>query len=232
MAFKEVPIIRGFTEIKDIFLAAKEFGCHILGGYARYCCSPRKSGLAFPGDIDIYAENQTHFDQMGVWLEKNGFTPEHKSPMAWSFKAGAGSQHEYTPKVQLIKPMEQGRIVTEGSLEKILSNFDFSVIRIGLLNERTALADEDFIEDEKKKRLRIKNIHCPISSMVRCMKYARKGYFMRSAEAMKLFQDWDGRDEVYRGGVIDLLERLGDDPKKSKLTKKEKEELSWLLYVD
>jgi hypothetical protein len=60
------------------------------------------------------------------------------------------------------------------------------------------------------------------------MKYARKGYYMRPIESMKLFQDWQNRPEEYRQRIIQLF----GDGKMGSLSKQEVDELEALLRVD
>ncbi len=234
MAFVKVPVIRGIKEISTVLAATQDTGCYIFGGYARYCCSQRTKYIPKAGDLDIYAPNKGGFDAMWSQLQHWGFTKKHESNVALTLAyLGEDIRFKLMPNVQLIKPVERGAIVAKGSLERILSNFDFTVIRIGLLGTDWALADEDFVEDEKKLRISIKNIHCPISSTIRCMKYAKKGYYIRPTEMMKLFQDWDARPPEYREDIIGLLERvvmLKEQGKK--LTDEEVDKLRWLLYFD
>ena len=112
------------------------------------------------------------------------------------------------PTLQLIKPVEEGAIVAVGEMEDILNNFDFTVVRCGLISSTEIMADIDFLKDEQKHILRIKNIHCPISSMLRCMKYSRKGYCIKPMEVLKLFADWDNRNDEYKERLYDFLNAL------------------------
>ena len=122
--------------------------------------------------------------------------------------------------MQLIKPMEEGVIITKGDVEIILQNFDFTVVRIGLVNQTCALADADFLHDEAKKFLRIKNIHCPISSTYRVMKYNRKGYWPSTGQIVKLFLDWDDRTPEYKSKIIEFLNKT--DPTADEIDEMEK----------
>jgi len=92
-----------------------------------------------------------------------------------------------------------------------------------------ALVDADFMHDEEKKILRIKNIHCPISSTLRCMKYARKGYWLPPMQCCRLFIDWEERDEEYREKIIEFLKKsdMGEG-----LTKADIEEMEALMRID
>jgi hypothetical protein len=114
-------------------------------------------------------------------------------------------------------------------VEEVLGNFDFTIVRVALNPDRkTATAWASFIEDDKKGLLRLLNIHCPISSLLRVCKYARKGYYCRPAEAMKLFADWDARSPDYKSKMFDLFQKRNF----GEITKDEIEELEKLLHID
>ena len=70
---------------------------------------------------------------------------------------------------------------------------DFTVARIVLVDENIALADADFLIDEQKRRLVIRNIVCPISGVRRVSKYTTKGYSCTSVEIVKLFAEFMDR---------------------------------------
>jgi hypothetical protein len=133
------------------------------------------------------------------------------------------------PRVNLIRPIEEGRIKTTGTIEEILNNFDFSVTRAALISPTEGLVDEHFMEDEANGRLRIMNIHCPISSLLRSIKYCKKGYWLTSLEACKLFVDWEARDSDYRRNIIDTLTRINSE---NKPTQQELNELYRLMRID
>lgn len=98
------------------------------------------------------------------------------------------------------------------------------------------MVDDQFEDDELHGLLRLKNIHCPISSLLRCCKYARKGYFLCPAEALKLFIDWTERGEEYRTRMIELFSESSkgkvskDNP--DGMTQEEIDELESLLRID
>lgn len=91
-----------------------------------------------------------------------------------------------------------------------------------------AIADDEFSDDEKNTFIRIKNIHCPISSTIRCMKYARKGYFVGPAQVLKLFLDWNVRGPEYQSRMVTLFQ----SSQMGQITQKEIDELEDLLRVD
>lgn len=221
-------IVRGLTEIGPIWPLIEDNNGMILGGYARYCVSPKKKPVD-PGDVDIYVRSDEAFEAMKKGLVDLGFEVRHENAVALTFESPEEGPVSTVPPPQLIKPENKGAIVATGTNEEILASFDFTIVRVGITNTTDALADADFEHDEKYGLLRIKNIHCPVSSLLRCMKYARKGYFLRPAEAMKLFMDWDNRDDEYRARLVELFTK-GEGP--GQMTREEIDELECLLRID
>ncbi len=236
MSFVKVPILRGFTEIQNLYKLVIPLRGMICGGYARYCCSPLHKPVETI-DIDIYPFDEESYKNIKNSLDSVGFKEHRDSVNAMTYKLHEDNLYLATPKVQLIKPMKEGKIVSFGTVEEILSNFDFTITRACLISETECLVDEDFMKDEKSKTLKLKNIHCPVSSTLRCMKYARKGYWLPPSECIKLFLDWSERGEDYRVKLIDLFKKAEtfDESKPegtTGLTKEEIEELEALLHID
>ena len=238
MAFSRVPLLRGFTEIRLLFELCEQFGATICGGYARYCASPKPTDkVVRAGDVDLFPHNTDATAKILDALKAMGFVVQHENDVSITMKApkeAVGIQHFPTP--QIIKPVIQGAIVTLGTTEEILDNFDFSIVRAAIVSPSEVLVDDDFLEDETHNVLRLKNIHCPISSTLRCCKYARKGYWMRPSEALKLFIDWSNRSDEYRTRMIELFTQshLGkvsaENP--NGMTQADIDELESLLRVD
>ncbi len=226
-----VPIIRGFYEIEHIYKIAMQTGSSICGGYPRYMCSPRKDP-AIAGDVDVFPGDQKTFENVVSLVKLMGYTTKHENDVSLTFANPENGIHAYHPTVQVIKPVTEGRIVTAGNQEEILNNFDFTVVRIAIKDQFSCIADDDFLEDEKKKHLVFKNIHCPISSLIRANKYARKGYYLSPKESLKLFQDWDGRSEEYRKRIIELFQTSAEATEENKMSQKEVDELEALLRID
>jgi len=171
-------------------------------------------------------------------LQEMGFVVRYENHVSITMKAAEDKQDqlEHIPTPQIIKPVIEGKIVTLGTEEEIINNFDFSIVRAAILSPTEVLVDEDFEEDEKHHLLRLKNIHCPISSLLRCCKYARKGYFMRPAEALKLFNDWVDRGEEYRVRILELFKTSAfgekDEGNPNGISREEIDELEALLRID
>lgn len=235
----ETKVIRGFSEIESIYKLIYGtddescdplFGVYMCGGYIRYMCSPHPNP-AKPGDLDIYFEEKRTMNILIDALKLREFTIKHENEISITFAKITDHKNLFfgTPNIQLIKPIKDGAIVATGSMSEILSNFDFTVVRAGLVSPRTALVDADFLHDEENRILRIKNIHCPISSTLRCMKYSAKGYWLPPLQCCKLFIDWEDRTDEYRMKIIESLKIM---EKGEGLTKKEVDEMERLMRID
>lgn len=225
--FVNIRILRGFTEIESLFNSVSECGGFICGGYVRWMCSPRKDPIP-ASDVDIYCPTFEIFTKI---KEQISLGKRHENEVSFTFNRPDDINSPYfaAPAIQLIKPMREGRVVTDGPLEEIISNFDFSVIRLAILDEKTALADADYLHDELRLILRLKNIHCPVSSTLRCCKYAKKGYWLPPTQALRLFIDWDNRDEDYKIKLLDFLDKAKEG---EGLSQKEIDELEAMMRID
>jgi hypothetical protein len=240
---KTIPLRRGFTEIAPFydlcFDADGRRRAVICGGYARYCASPKPTPRVVPADdCDLFPLDETASEQIKQALEAVGYEVRHENHVSITMKPTNEKADElaYLPTPQIIKPVVEGRIVTTGSMEEILENFDFTIVRAAIISATEVMVDEDFEEDEAHGVLRLKNIHCPVSSLLRCCKYARKGYFLRPAQALKLFIDWNERGWEYQSRIIDLFTHsaLGAQSEENPdgMTQEEIDELEALLRID
>jgi len=233
--FVYVPCVRGLEQIDSILNLLRGVNAFICGGYARYCVSPNEGRrLVKAGDVDIYCHDEETFDYLYQHFKANELEIRFDTDVALTYKKTKDKDSLYygCPVIQLIKPIDQGAIVASGDMETILRNFDFTVIRCGIVEMDDgyyALVDVDFMEDEGKKRLRIKNIHCPISSLLRFMKYGSKGYKARPSQIAKLFADWDARSDDYRVRLMNLFQEGGE---LGELSPAEIDELESLLRID
>lgn len=236
---KTIPLRRGFYEISELFALCQSAGATICGGYARYCASPRPTAkLIIAGDADLFPHSENASKILLTALLKMGFEIAHENHVSISMKPKKDSEEKlvHIPTPQIIKPMIEGKIVTLGTTEEILENFDFTIVRAAILSPTEVMVDDQFEDDEAHGLLRLKNIHCPISSLLRCCKYARKGYFLRPSEALKLFIDWTERGEEYRTRMIELFSESSkgkvskDNP--DGMTQEEIDELESLLRID
>lgn len=230
----QIPILRGVFEITRLLNLRDLCGGRIIGGYARWACSQRESPV-HANDIDVFpiAEGERTPDliyaQWVAALQSEGLKVRHENEISITYEKPETGPYMACPAIQIIKPTREGAIITEGTLEDVLGHFDFTVVRVALNPDRlTATAWASFIEDDKKGLLRLLNIHCPISSLLRVCKYARKGYYCRPAEAMKLFADWETRSPEYKQRMFALFQKGGFGD----ISKEEIDELERLLNVD
>lgn len=232
--FETVKLVRGFSMIRTLWSIMQEVNnkykneCFICGGYARWCASP-KYNPAMPHDLDIYCEDKNIFNTLIGKLSNVPLSIEHENDMAITFKHPNEGEFHTIPPIQVIKPMTKGAIVTDGGMVNVLSNFDFTIVRAGILTPTQVLVDADFLHDEVGTILRLKNIHCPVSSLLRCIKYTSKGYWLSPTESLKLFEDWMNRPPEYRDKIVGLVNKLIAD---GELSKKEVEELEALMRID
>lgn len=235
----EVPVVRCKVEVKSIIKYLKGHNAWVCGGFARYVTSPHVEPKK-TGDIDIYCESEEVYNTLMKKLEDDGFTKKYTNPVAVCYHKDTMPRPDFASyEINLIKPIREGKIVTNGKIEDILANFDFSVTRVALKSKKMAVADEHYIEDETKLFLRVGNIHCPISSVLRIAKYYNKGYWTKITEVVKLFKDWDGRGKEYQSSILDLASVLMNDPVSNKEEnelfkdpKKAAEKLYLMMRVD
>lgn len=234
VGWTQIPVMRGIFEVEPLLDLCDKTGGQIIGGYARYCCSQRETPVkALDCDIFPIGEDEEAskavYEGLKAALTGAGLKIKHENNVSITFEKATTPPYNKCPVIQLIKPITEGAIVTQGTTEQILDNFDFTIVRVALNKDRkTATAWASFLNDENKKSLRILNIHCPISSLLRIMKYGRKGYYMRPVESLKLFNDWEQRSPEYKQRMQELFltGKLG------KLSKQEIDELEALLRVD
>lgn len=231
--FVQIPILRGFQEIACLWELAQQFNSMICGGYARYCCSQTRHPPQ-ASDVDLFPQSDDASAKLVEAIKKIGFEVKHENEISVTFahlKEHADPKWLVCPSIQVIKPVLQGAIVTVGTMEDILNNFDFTIVRVGLLSPNTALADADFVADDKGWKLRLKNIHCPISSTLRCVKYSKKGFWLSAMETTKLFVDWTERGPEYQTKLLDLIAKM-KGPDGSEPSKEDIEELEKLMNID
>ena len=232
--FEVVPLRRGFDVIRPLWKILNEVkiatnkDCFILGGYARYCASPNKKPVEAK-DIDIYCEEESIFEVLKAKLLSVGLEQRHENNISLTYEDKKEGDFAYMLPIQLIKPVREARVISFGDRKTILENFDFSVIRAAIQSGSEVMVDADFLHDENHRLLRLKNIHCPVSSTLRCMKYSRKGYFLRPFECLKFFIDWSDRPDEYRIKLIEFLEKAAEN---DGLTQEEVDELEAMMRID
>ena len=174
----------------------------------RNCISENKEPVP-AGDIDVYCFDEYEYRKAReILIHMKDYTQKLVTSRAVTYAPKEGTVGKH---IQLIQPVVDGRMITMGLVREVLDNFDFTVARAAIFwngNEWGAMADEDFQEHEKKNKLKIKNIHCPVGTMNRVTKYIRKGYSINQLELVKLFLDWETRDQGYKSAIAEGAMRL------------------------
>jgi hypothetical protein len=175
-----IPVRRGVWEIEPILKLCDRHEGRVMGGYARYVCSPRSEPVK-PRDIDVFpvgvAAPDHIFDALYRAFLIGGFSIIAETTMSITFDNPGAPKFFGLPNVQLIKPFRNSMIATCGRLETVLGTFDFSVTRVALnLDRRTAVACRHFVEDEDAMRLRVLHIASAASHQRRLKSYLDRGY--------------------------------------------------------
>jgi len=156
-------------------------------------CSPSVNPVQ-TADVDIFSPDMARLDALEARLLDMGYTrhPSLHTEMAKTLVQP--SLPSPLSHVQLVLPRHTAHMDTSvANVEQLLSKLDFTVARAAVVSPTLALVDEDFAEDERHRRLRIRHIVCPISSVRRMVKYGSKGYRARMLEITKLFAEWSTR---------------------------------------
>lgn len=214
MNYVKLNIVRPeeFKKVERLFKIVSEnnFG-YLAGGFVRYIASPHKNPPEYR-DVDVFTTGTEAYHkliQILTYQEKLEVKIETK--MSITYKTVNNEVWKDCPMINLIKPQNNGKLLTYGqSLEDILNNFDFSICRVGILNETECLADQSFYWDEKKKRINVLKMESPVACMARICKYSAKGYKMTIPDMIELFREWDLRGDEYKNKIYNALKKLNE----------------------
>lgn len=186
-----VPLRRGYTEIKRLLQLCKKHDAYVCGGYARYCASSNKRGIASSKDIDIFCSSEEGFSSIlqEIHAILSPFThvlKVHETQYAITFDFNENNYPADIARVreilsdvfpiQVIKPVKTEGRVTIGSLFDILNSFDMSVCQAAIVSEDQVLVSKDFKNKEREGKNVIANIHNPLMTLNRVSKYNEKKY--------------------------------------------------------
>ncbi len=219
--FKEVSldIPASIKSLVSLCQAAGD-GCFIAGGAVRSIYEKE-----CPRDIDIFSYNTDAFNSMKTLLSGyEGIVPEFENPMLARFKKYDHSSDKkiFEYSIDLVVPRVAEYLLTVGTPESVIAHFDFTVSRAAIISHKKALVDMGFKKDCKNKRLVIGHIVCPLSTVQRIGKYAKKGYTIGTKEVLKLFMEYQKRDTT-------MMEELFG---KENLTQEEIGQLMTMVYID
>lgn len=192
-------VVRRGQEFIDLVFDLTGGRGFICGGFARWACSIVEQPIV-PNDIDVFCGDETTYEAIASRFT-NDSRAKQQSDTAIETKYNIvlrGGFDQRTIAVQLIKPTTIFNMVATGDWINVLDNFDFTIAKCAILPTGDAWAHVDFDIHEAAKALVITNIHCPISSMKRVIKYTSKGYTIESAELLKLFVDYENRSPQWK----------------------------------
>lgn len=187
-----IPVRRGSVEMDPLLELCRMHGARVMGGFARFMCSPNETP-ARPSDVDVFpigtmAECNAAFGRLCDSFRSAGLVIRHESAVALTFAPGDRTS---SARIQLIRPVKRSNPLMPMSVLDVLDAFDFSVVRVAInADGRTATASPYFCADERTRTLRIEAISAPVGSLMRAIKFARKGYRLPADEAMKLLGCW------------------------------------------
>ena len=227
-AWMILPVQRGVSdEFVKLWDVLKEHGAHVIGGWVRWMISP-DFNTSVPSDIDVFMDEQP--DPAGRCAQlrealKDLYSQCNVGPLSWYYYNEKTAEEDQGLSVNLVVPRLGEYMRTFGTIYEILGMFDFTVVRCGLKSLTEAVADVDFLEDERRKVLYWKHINCPLAGIFRLLKYTAKGYHAGPREVAKLLYEWDVRPPEYKAQLKNALEE--DEP-----TEEEIMRLEHLLWVD
>jgi hypothetical protein len=179
-----IPVLRGFCKISALCDLIAMHGGFIAGGYARFCCSP----VGLPAnDIDVYPPNSDAARRIAADLDEVGFKKIHESRFSVSMRHPKAKKLLARPDtarwaihktIQIIKPeaMSEAHGIDPSSRDDVIRSFDMPIVRVALLDCRTALADERFWNDEKEFSARFEGMRSIGQLAARVSKYGSRGY--------------------------------------------------------
>ena len=183
--------------------------CFIVGGFARYACSPHPRPLR-PDDIDIYCASASAFDNARQALVRAGLTQTKDTTASLSFRDRRPwwlRPLDFT--VQLVKPIKLGDITLHGSVAAVLAGSDMSVTQIAITDPATVLQHPSFADDELQRRIVLLSVPCPLMAIYRISKYMHKGYWLPASELIKVFDAWDRKTADYKFSVHEMIKQTG-----------------------
>jgi hypothetical protein len=206
-----LDIQRGKDVIDLVFSLTGGLGM-ICGGFARYVLSKRQhNDQHTPSDIDIFCGDYETYDKIiSKFTENPKLRNTAESPIECKFKyviSEGFKDEKYS--IQVIKPIQVGNMVADGDIYRVLDNFDFTIAKAAIFMDNRyetgiqTVAHKKFLQDDYDKYIRITNIHCPISSLKRAIKYVKYGYHLSSVESHKLFVDYENRTPDWKTLIAD-----------------------------
>lgn len=210
---------RGLTEIRELLSLVNTGGGFIGGGYARYCLSPLPKP-SVPSDVDIFCKEVGAYQYLIDEIVRRGGEVKFRTPNAVTLNPP--SYWISCPTIQIISPT-----LMVGGPWELISKFDFTISIAALTWEGQGIAHLDFEDHEYKQALIVNNIQCPVGTMKRVLKYAKKGYKLSAHELLKFYSFWDGWAPNKKEELAKLINIPAPDR-----TPQDQEDYRRLMYID
>lgn len=200
--YEQAVVKRGYSVLAELWPIARPHGAFIAGGFARWMLS--NADIPVPaGDVDLFVPSG---DPCGLVedLQRRGYVMRTETDNAYTFEPRNDLFN-----VQVIKPDW-----TRPTVEATLDAFDFTVVQAAVLFPARGVVSEQFHADEQRRALRLVTINDPVRTLLRMVKYARRGYTLLPSSAAEFVSqltiDYDGV-EYWDDLDTDWYEREGEE---------------------
>jgi hypothetical protein len=170
------PILRGgggsSREMYTLQHLVNQHRGFIAGGYARWALSPVQEP-ARPSDIDCYFRDLDGMQAFSHAITRSG----------WKIIRSTGFAIKFN-KAYFDLPLHA--VCVTGTPGFIVESMDFGICQ-AVLDHCEGRATDSFMEEEKKKEIRIKHPHNLQLTIQRIMKYQERGYTLPDGELELLF---------------------------------------------
>jgi len=132
-------------------------------------------------DVDFYFINEEALKKAVAILEKGGYEEGEYGEVATTERAITYVGGWDCPAIQLIK-------FVHGTLIEVLDEFDFTIVKAGASSHEW-IENNDYLSNLKSKLLRYTGSKLPLSSLIRVMKYVKRGYKIPALETVAIIKD-------------------------------------------
>ncbi len=223
--FINVPLLKKgrdvLNEILDVCELIEKHDASILGGFARYCASESTTSNQV-SDIDIFFKSQLQFNQFigdfykfknvkfNKYYKNTRYNKTYESGNSITFEINV--DNIAVKCLQLIKPIDDNKILTVGEPEKIMSRFDFSITKAWIDKSfQHVRIDKNLLNDDLHKKIRVLKIESPITALLRIQKYAKKGYHASPVEILNILKDWDSKNSEYKEKMYNIVSETKEE---------------------
>lgn len=192
----QISLPEDIAEINTIVL---KNGSFIAGGCVRSILNNEPIS-----DVDVFSNSEESYLNTIEQLKLIGYKELFSNPMLVRLKS--------TRIIDMVKPRTGDYLRTVGTPEEVISFFDFTVARAAIISDSEALVDENFAAHSRSKKLQIEHIVCPVTQVRRISKYLAKGYKITFKETIKIFLEFQTRNndlDLLNGGLsAEEMDRL------------------------